>query len=306
MSEENRTPDSMVVSTLKSEPFQVSIQQALPPGMSKDKFTRAAITAIQKNPSILEGEKNSLYSSLVESANVGLLCDGKQAALVIFNTNVGSKQQPRWIKKVQFMPMVGGIVLNLGRAGVTVDTQVVHENDDFEVSFGDDPRIFHKPAQLGADRGTMIGAYAICRTKDGAVYREVMDKAQIEAVRNQSKAKDSLMWTQFASEGWRKTVLRRCSKRIPIVDELIERTLEADNKTFAFDEEDLPPVDPQSVVATQEESEDPAPPEAQTQAPLRAASPAKKPSPPIRPRALQTAVSQYEEDMEGDPTGEVF
>jgi recombination protein RecT len=286
MSDERRqSPGALVVSTLKSDNFQVSIQQALPPGISKDRFTRAAITAIQKNPAIVEGEKNSLYSALVESAQVGLLCDGKQAALVIFNTKVGNN---KFIKKVQFMPMVGGIILNLGRAGVTVDTQVVHEFDDFEMEFGDDPKISHVPPRLGTDRGPMIGAYAICRTKDGAVYREVMDKAQIEAVRNQSRAKDSLMWTQFASEAWRKTVLRRCAKRIPIVDDIVEKTLEGDDKTFQFDEDELPPVDPQTVVAEQEtqvdtehESEDPAP-----QANGK------------RPRGLEAAMQQHREDEE--------
>jgi recombination protein RecT len=286
MSDERRqSPGALVVSTLKSENFQLSIQQALPPGLSKDRFTRAAITAIQKNPGIVEGEKNSLYSALVESAQVGLLCDGKQAALVIFNTKVGNN---KYIKKVQFMPMVGGIILNLGRAGVTVDSQVVYQNDEFEVTLGDDPKIYHVPTSLGNPRGDMIGAYAICRTKDGAVYREVMDKEQIEAVRNQSRAKDSLMWTQFASEGWRKTVLRRCAKRIPIVDDIVQKTLDGDDKTFQFDEDELPPVDPQTVVAEQEtqadtqpESEDPAPP-----------------TNGKRPRGLEAAMQQHREDEE--------
>jgi recombination protein RecT len=288
MSDEQRqSPGAMVVSTIKSEAFQNSITQALPPGVTKDRFTRAAITAIQKNPGIVEGEKNSLYSALVESAQVGLLCDGKQAALVIFNTKHGNG----WIKKVQFMPMVGGIILNLGRVGVTVDTQVVYENDEFSMQFGDDPRISHVPAKLGADRGQMVGAYAICRTKEGAVYREVMDRAQIEAVRNQSRAKDSLMWTQFASEGWRKTVLRRCAKRIPIVDDVVAKTLDADDQTFQFDEGELPTVDPATVVADQqqapEDSENPAPQETQ---PTPPAARSKTAPTTARPRGLQAAV----------------
>jgi recombination protein RecT len=296
MSDERQaSPGALVAKTLQSDGFQTKIQQALPPGLSKDRFTRAAITAIQKNPSIVEGEKSSLYSALVESAQVGLMCDGKQAALVIFNTNAAGKGQPaRWVKKVQFMPMVGGIILNLGRVGATVDSQVVHANDEFNVEFGDDPKIHHRPASLGTDRGEMIGAYAII-TKDGVKYREVMDKAQIEAVRAQSKAKESLMWTQFASEGWRKTVLRRCSKRVPIVDEIVARTLEADDKTFSFDEDEMPPVDPESVVSEQE-SENPAPPVASEKKPA---------STTARPRALAAALAQDEDDYP-PPDNEVF
>lgn len=294
-----------MVSTLKSDQFQQSIQQALPPGLSRDRFTRAAITAIQKNPGIVEGEKNSLYSALVESAQVGLMCDGKQAALVIYNTNIAPKgKPPNWIKKVQFMPMVGGLILNLGRVSATVDAQVVHQNDEFELEFGDDPKIVHKPAKLGSDRGPMIGAYAII-SKDGVKYREVMDAAQIEAVRNQSRAKDSLMWTSFASEGWRKTVLRRCAKRVPIVDEVIAKTFEADDKTFTFDPEEVPTVDPSTVVATQEESEDPAPP-AERQAASQSPKSNSQSSPPAarsRPTALQAALDQEDHSP---PDGDIF
>lgn len=291
MSDERASPGSQVVTVLKSDAFQKSIQQALPPGLSKDRFTRAAITAIQKTPSIVECDKNSLYSALVESAQCGLMCDGKQAALVSFNTNVGTRDKPRWIKKAQFMPMVGGIILNLGRVGATVDSQVVHANDEFMVEFGDDPKIIHHPAKLGTPRGDMIAAYAII-TKDGVKYREVMDKEQIEAVRKQSKAADSLMWTQFASEGWRKTVLRRCSKRVPIVDELVAKMMEADDKTFSFDDDEMPPVDPETVVASQGESENPEPPEA--------AKPANG-----RPRPLQEALAQHEREY-GPPDTEIF
>jgi recombinational DNA repair protein RecT len=59
------------------------------------------------------------------------------------------------------------------------------------------------------------------------------------------------MWTKFPSEAWRKTVLRRCAKRIPILDEMAQRTMEADDQTFEFDPTDVPAVDPQSVVADQ-------------------------------------------------------
>ena len=290
-SEAKQSPGAMVVSTLKSEQFQVSIQQALPPGLSKDRFTRAAITAIQKNPSIVEGDKNSLYSALVESAQLGLMCDGKQAALVTFNT----KQGNTWVKKVQFMPMVAGIILNLSRVGATVDAQVVHENDKFVLQLGDDPKIEHTPATLGTDRGKMIGAYAIISTKDGVKYREVMDAAQIEAVRKQSRAADSLMWTQFASEGWRKTVLRRCAKRVPIYDEVVAKTIEADDKTFSFEDE-VPPVDPNTVVDYQ----DP-PSVAETPVPQNAAK-------THRPKALQEALDQRDdyEDLPPPAEDEVF
>jgi recombination protein RecT len=189
------------------------------------------ITAIQNNPDLLEADKESLYLAILKCAETGLSPDGKESALVVFNTKVGDN---RWIKKVQFMPMVTGIVKKLGEVGVKVETETVHEFDFFEYEAGDNPRINHKPAKLGTDRGVMIGAYAILRMDGIATpYREVMDSKAIETVRQQSKAPNSLMWTKFAGEGYRKTVLRRCAKRIPMrFDESVERTIEADNESF--------------------------------------------------------------------------
>jgi len=233
-----------VVSVLQSEQFQGSLSQALPAGLSRDRFTRCVITALQANPGIVEGDRQSLYASIVRAAQDGLNLDGREAALVHFNTNVGTKDRPKWIRKVQYMPMIGGLIRKLGEAGYAVDAQVVHENDVFEATLGDSPSIVHKPPALGQKRGEMIGAYAIIRRKsDGETYREIMDAEQIEAVRGQSRAKDSLMWTTFASEAWRKTVLRRCIKRIPMPDTSnVDSVIEADNDTYEFDQ--TPAVDP--------------------------------------------------------------
>jgi recombination protein RecT len=276
------SPGAMVAQTLVSTEFQAKLKQALPKSISPDRFTRCVITAIQANPGIVEGDKSSLYSSIVQSAQAGLNLDGKEAALVIFNT----KQGDRWIKKVQFMPMVGGIIKRLGSAGVTVDSQVVYSNDTFDVEYGDNPRIVHKPPPFGTPRGDMVGAYSICKTRTGEVYREVMDRDQIEAVRSQSRAADSLMWTKFTSEAWRKTVLRRCAKRIPILDELAQRTMDADDSTFEFDQSDVPAVDPATVVA--EQTTQPAP-----QEPPAAATESVKTT--RRPKALDAVVSSVKD-----------
>jgi recombination protein RecT len=255
-----------------SNDFQAKLKQALPKSISPDRFTRCVITAIQANPGIVEGEKSSLYSSIVQAAQAGINLDGKEGALVIFNT----KQGNNWVKKIQFMPMVGGIIKRLGAAGVTVDSQVVYANDTFDVEYGDNPRIVHKPPPFGQPRGEMIGAYAICKSRTGEVYREVMDADQIAAVRGQSRAGDSLMWTKFATEAWRKTVLRRCAKRIPILDELAQRTMDADDQTFDFPADDLPAVDPGTVVAEQPQT------------------PVETPKPRSRPKALDAVVQSVQ------------
>lgn len=248
MNNEKRSGTELVLKTLTSTDFQGKLKTSLPANINPDRFTRVAITSLQQNPDILKADRNSLYLAILACAQAGLEPDGKQAALVRFGD------------KVQFMPMVAGIILRLADCGITCDTQVVHEGDLFDVQYGDDPKIIHKPAKLGSERGKMIGAYAILRSKDGTVYREVMDAEQIEAVRNQSRAKNGLLWTQFASEAWRKSVLRRCAKRIAVpFDQAFERAIQADDATFDMSQETFTPVEDQSVVA---EQQPPAPDEA--------------------------------------------
>ncbi len=276
MSNEKRAGTDVILKTIASQEFQGKLRTSLPANIDPDRFTRVAITALQQNPDILQGDRNSLYLAILACAQAGLECDGKQAALVRFGN------------KIQFLPMAQGIILRLADCGITCDTQVVYEGDLFDVEYGDNPKITHKPPKLGTKRGEMLGAYAILKAKDGTVYREVMDAEQIEAVRAQSRAKNSLLWTQFAGEAWRKTVLRRCAKRIAMpLDQRAERAIEADNAAFDFSQETFAPVPETTVVAEQSPA---APAEAAPHVDQKAAQDAMESIAPVRPRALAAVV----------------
>ncbi len=73
----------------------------------------------------------------------------------------------------------------------------------------------HRP-DLTSDRGPATLVYAFAKTKDGGTYIEVMNEEEIEKVKNVSKSKDSGPWKTWPEEMWRKTVLRRLSKKLPM------------------------------------------------------------------------------------------
>ena len=77
----------------------------------------------------------------------------------------------------------------------TSDEFTWHQGDELPASNE------HMPAKLGTPRGKMIGVYAIFKQGATILHREVMDAEQVEATREQSKAKNSLMWTSFATGG---------------------------------------------------------------------------------------------------------
>ena len=197
---------------------------ALPSHIKPDQFERAAIMAVQTSPEILDAERSSLYTACLKAAQDGLIPDGREAALVVFNKNIAPKGEPKkWAKVVQYMPMYSGVLKKIRQSGelASISSNVVYERDFFDYVLGDFERIEHKPCTEG-DAGKPKLVYAIARMKDGAIYREVMTVAEIEQVRAVSKAKDAGPWVEWWGEMAKKTVTRRLSKRLPLSTEIRE------------------------------------------------------------------------------------
>lgn len=209
-------------------------QAALPAQIPVDRFIRTTITAVQMQPQLLECDRRSLLGSMMKAAQDGLMPDGREAAMVIFRTKDGPV--------AQYMPMVGGLLKKIRNSGelASISANVVYEKDVFDYELGDDERIIHKP-HLGAERGSPIAVYAIARTKDGAIYREVMSVAEVNKVRSASRAKDAGPWVQWWDEMARKTVIRRIAKRLPSSADL-DQALEHDNQVVGLAEPEAQPA----------------------------------------------------------------
>lgn len=223
--------------------YAPNIAQALPAHVSIDLFKRVLITAVSMNPDLLYADRRTLYTSSVKCAADGLLPDGRDASLVVYNTeiklrnpNTGLDEKIR-INAVQYLPMVAGIKRRMRNSGevIGVEAEVVYRNDRFRYVLGDNGFIEHEPPSLGEDRGDIVGAYARITLRSGYVIRDVMDKKRIEQARAQSRQKDGLMWTKFYDEGCKKTVLKHASKDAPQSSEL-ERLLARDDEPPLIDE----------------------------------------------------------------------
>lgn len=213
-----------VITTLSPQ-----FKMALPAHISVEKFQRVAITAIASSPELMHADRNSLYAACMKAAQDGLLPDGREAALVTFNTNVAPKGQPaQWVKKAQYMPMVAGILKKIRNSGELkeLSAHVVFQKDDFDYWIDDQgEHLNHRPI-LGGDRGDFRLVYAVATTNEGGRYIEVMTKGQVDEVRAVSRAKDAGPWVDWYPEMARKTVIRRLSKRLPMstdVDEVLRR-----------------------------------------------------------------------------------
>lgn len=210
------------------EARSANFEDVLPPQITLDEFKRTLLTAISSNRDLMYADRRTLINASIRCAADGLLPDGRRAALVVYKTKVKERDPStgldveRWIEAVQYMPMVAGIREQMRNSGEVVSAvaEAVHEGDHFKYRLGDNSYIEHEPPPLGQERGDVVGAYAIIRLKSGEVIRDVMDRKRIEQARNQSRAKDSLMWKQFYDEGAKKTVLRRAAKQAPLSPKL--------------------------------------------------------------------------------------
>lgn len=202
----------------KMEP---QFKAALPAHVKPEKFMRVVLTAVGITPALLNADRRSLYSAAMRAAQMGLLPDGREGAIVSFGN------------AAQFMPMLGGILKTLRNSGEleSIDAQIVHRSDKFTYRPGLDMCPIHEPDWFG-DRGDIVGVYCVAKMKDGGVYVEVMSKAQIEKVREVSRSKNNGPWVQWWDEMARKTVIRRLAKRLPMSTDMDGALIDDDESGY--------------------------------------------------------------------------
>jgi recombination protein RecT len=220
-----RTEDAWRNQIQSMEP---QFRRALPEHVPAERFVRATETAIMRDPELLSCDRKSLFQAVMQCAETGLMPNGRDAALVRFK------------RQVQFIPMIGGILRLMRNTGEvqTLIAEIVCENDEFFYRLGDDPKIEHTPAM--GDRGKVTCAYAVLKTKDGGVYREVMSRSEIDKVQRCSKA-ESGPWKSWYNEMARKTVLRRLAKKCPLSTDTLIDLASKDDEMYDLSAVEQPP-----------------------------------------------------------------
>lgn len=204
------------------------VKDLLPTHISIEKFYAAATTAAVMNPSIQTCDPGSVLTALMKCAADGLVPDGREAALVPYNSKQGLK--------AQYLPMVFGVIKQLRNSSevVSVWSQVVYEGEELTVYVEDGEQKFdHRfdPLRRGSQ---IVGAYAVAKLKDGTVEFEPMGLDGIEKRRrsssNQKGDAPTGIWAQWYEEMARKTVIKALAKRLPISSDDLRRVQEIDEQ----------------------------------------------------------------------------
>lgn len=189
------------------------IEKALPKHLTADRLLRVAMTSIQKTPKLLECTQQSLLACIMTCAQLGLEPDQflGQAYLVPF------KDTRKGVTTCTLIPGYRGYIALARRSGEvqTVSAQVVYERDEFELQYGVEDKLVHKPA-LNGNRGAPIGAYCVFKYKDGGYSFDFLPVGDIEKVRTRSKAAQDGPWVTDWEEMAKKTAIKRHAKLAPL------------------------------------------------------------------------------------------
>lgn len=214
MSTQAIAPRSPVMEAIeKSKP---QFQGRLPEGMTMERFTYGLATAVQKNPNLLKCEPKSVLLAAYEAAECG--CDLSPSRAMGWIIPYGDQ--------AQFQPSYRHFIQLAYKSGCvkSFNAEVVYRKDKFKISFAPERTVNHEPNL--DDRGEPVGAYAIVQFLDDHVDFEFLNADQIAVHKNASKMPNSLMWTKFWEEAWRKTAIRVLSKRLPLTNPAMEKLAE--------------------------------------------------------------------------------
>jgi len=199
---------------------------ALPKRINSDRFVRIAITTIRQNPKLAQCNQESLLGALMVSAQLGL----EPGVL-------GQCYLIPYGRECQFQIGYKGMIELLRRSGQLKDIYAysVYENDEFEMTYGLNRDLKHKPNLQ--DRGNFIGCYCVAVLKDDARAFEYMTKEEIEAHGKKfSKTYGNGPWKTDFEAMAHKTVVKKMLKWLPVSVEFLEMA-NKDEKTFKVADE---------------------------------------------------------------------
>lgn len=196
------------------------IALALPQHVTPERLLRISLSEVRRNPKLAQCSSASLLSAIFTCASLGLEPGG----------SLGHAFLIPYRDECQFQIGYKGMIELARRSGQiqSLSARCVYANDEFSYAYGLSEDLIHRPAT--GDRGQLTHAYAVARLIDGGVQFEVMDRTELEEVRDGSQGyktaikynKKDTPWITAFDEMCRKTVIRRMFKYLPVSVELVK------------------------------------------------------------------------------------
>lgn len=184
-----------------------SVADALPSDFNKARFVQNTMALINDNEDLKKRTQAELVPGLLKGAFLGLDFFNKECYLIPYGSKldffVDYKGMMKLVKKYSVRPVK------------EIYARIVREGDEFsEEIIDNEPKIHFKPKEF--NNGKIKGAFAVCIYNDGGAKVETMNIEQLEQAKKMSKAQAGTAWKFFSDEMYKKIVIRRLCKGIPI------------------------------------------------------------------------------------------
>lgn len=190
-----------------------ALAQVVPRHLTPDRLIKVALLATSKSPDLLKCSANSILQSVMQAAELGLEV----------NSPLGHAYLVPFKSECQLIIGYRGYIELAKRSGQidTVEARCVYANDFFEVVYGTEQRLVHRPALK--DPGPLVCVYALARIKGSDMPQiDVLTPRDIEYAKSISRTSASGPWRDRYDEMARKTAVRRLAKYLPLSPELAD------------------------------------------------------------------------------------
>jgi len=230
LAKKTTTPPATIRDHLESPKFAQQLAMVLPKHITPQRQVRVAITAMMRNPKLMDCDQASFFNAMLTCSQIGLEPDGRLAHLIPYRNNKRNCMEVQliidWKGKVQLAYRSGMVSV--------MHADMIHTGDMFAYSCGTienhTPHFLRTDKSKPTERGPAIGAYAIASMKDGTRAACVMSIDEINAIRRRSKSPDSGPWVTDYHEMCKKTVFHRMSKWLPLSSEDFRKALEVEDE----------------------------------------------------------------------------
>ena len=256
--------------------YEGQIAKALPSVMTPERFSRIAMTAVTKSPTLGRCTPGSFMGARLTAAQLGLEPNTPlgQAYLIPYKN--------KGVLECQFQLGYRGLIELAHRSGElrSIEAHIVYENDEFEYELGLEPKLKHVPAMK--NKGKIAWVYAVYKLNSGGFGFEVMSKEDIEEHKEKySKAaqRGFSPWKNSWEEMAKKTVIKKALKYAPLKTDFVKAVRE-DEATFdiksdgdefdiiqkdTFDEENIVEIRDEDIEIKEDVNEEPKQAEIDTQ-----------------------------------------
>ena len=256
--------------------YEGQIAKALPSVMTPERFSRIAMTAVTKSPTLGRCTPGSFMGALLTAAQLGLEPNTPlgQAYLIPYKN--------KGVLECQVQLGYRGLIELAHRSGElrSIEAHIVYENDEFEYELGLEPKLKHVPAMK--NKGKIAWVYAVYKLNSSGFGFEVMSKEDIEEHKEKySKAaqRGFSPWKNSWEEMAKKTVIKKALKYAPLKTDFVKAVRE-DEATFdiksdgdefdiiqkdTFDEENIVEIRDEDIEIKEDVNEEPKQAEIDTQ-----------------------------------------